>query len=343
MGCAAEAVDARLPSFARDLPGRTVVAAWGEGPLPRQLAEWLRRFEKIGLVRRDAGDVLVFESPASVEVGWASLAASHGFRDACLQLDPAATHHVYLDLQQLVEVGAELADMPPSWRERLVRGLGLRSLRSAMFGVRRVGASWSSRGVVLTTGNDAGLPGLLTGVTGVATHQPVVESGARLQLEMALDLRIVQRVFTAMTTDEGPTLVAGFAEGMGRVVDQILRSTTGRASVHASGDGSLVVAAEVADRNGLEAALDDLPAGLLSRLAVEFRSGWLVAMPDADGVDRSDDQPRQVVWQPPTATPSIPGPFVWGHLEEPGIGQCTFTLRRAAPDAIGVEIELGGS
>ena len=300
---------------------------WGDDALPEELRGLASLCERLGLLAvgslaaERGEDSLAYRSPDDLEVGWPSLAASATFRQALGWLPEAATHTVYLDLQQLVESALRVEAGPRAVRERVMRGLSLDGLLSAIVALTPEGDDgWRGEGVILTTGTGAGVPGLLTAEVQGRTSPPVVDVNARAQVEAFCDPSVVQRIVAAVTSSGERTLFSGLLSGPARALDSVVSQLEGRASVAFLGASGFRAAARVRDEAELRKAMDQLLAPL-SAAAPDFecRDGWAVAT----------SSPEPSAWSPPTGEATASGPFVWLRFETNApSGVVTVELRR---------------
>lgn len=302
---------------------------WGDEQPPPAIRLLLSGFAtRAGLASVDFEHGTAYRSPDSLEVGWSNLAASHAFRTAMVDLDESASFHVFLDLEQLVELALQQPDMPSWMGERAARGLGLRGLRCAMFSVRREGGEWLADGTIATTGRRFGVPGLLTRQT---TRQAAVardlDPGLDWQVDAFVEPWIARRIVTSLTTSSGPSLFAGFADGMGRLVDRLADSLGGRLAM-VGAEGDIAGAVAVVDQEELEEALDDLPPGMLEAVSVDVRDGWLLLQ-----------TAEELACAPPDGGRTRRGPFVRARARTP-LGWLAVELGRASADRVHVSLRL---
>ena len=321
-----------LPDFASRLPGRSAVVLWGEAPPPDELRSLVEQFAEVqGLQAVESNDeaVLAFCSPADVEIGWATLSDSPVFVDAATRVQADGAHVLYLDLQQLLEVALRREGGPRAMRERLVRGLALRGLQSAIAAVTPGDDGLSTRGVVVTSGGDDGLPGLLTSDIEGLTHPPASDAEASFQLEAFYDPRVAERLVTSVTAIQDRSLLTGLLAGPARALDEIVRQLGGRSSIAVYPGGAMRAASRTHSPDELQAAVQRLLlASPAPNALIRIENGWAQV--------RVGEPPE---WNPPTSEASEVGPFVWARGETGGM-KFTLDLRKRGRDAVDFELEL---
>lgn len=322
-----------MPSFAERLPGRTALLVWGEDELPADLRRLATAAARLGLREFENQDAIAYCSPESLEVGWADLAASIPFRRAIAQLPASSTHVVYLDLQQIIESAMRREGSARAELEQGARVLSLSGLQSAIVGMTREAGGWRGRGVIVTTGVQAGLPGLLTSEVSGRTHAPIVEVDTTAQVEAFYDPEIAQRMVETITGVADRTLLSGLLAGPGRALDRAVSALEGRVSLSILSGGGLRLAAQVRAEVELRESMRQLLAPFaLAAASVEYRDGWVL-------VTSADTS----AWDSPGRGESVTGPFLWIRFATASPDSViTVELRRSARDLVAVELRWEG-
>jgi len=320
------------------MPGRAALVSWGDGELPPAARELVDGVAGLGLEEVEVDGATALCVPETVKVGWASLAASAPFRRALEHLPSGVSRVVYMDLQQLLEAAWQRDDTAAQADERVMgvlraglRPMSLSGLQSAIIGVDESEGRWRGRGVIVTSGASAGLPGLLTAMPGGETWPASVIADAEAQLEVFYAPDVLRRMVQSFSDTGDRTFASGFLSGPARLLDQLVNALDGRVSIVTWPGGGVRLAAKLAPEETFTASAPLLLARLsMDQLEFEVRDGWLV-------ISSEDADP----WTPPQPGGSSRVPFLWGRFLPEGLDDhVTIGLRRQADDVVAVELAL---